>query len=69
MSQGEMVGAEVVRPAGAQAESEALGMIRAIQRWQPGSDDEGACGGIFGLRRWWLVFGTLTIFLGVPRCG
>jgi hypothetical protein len=61
---GEMVEAEAVRPAGARAGSEVLWPIRAIQRWLPGRDDEG----VFGLRRWRLVYGTLTIFLGVPRC-
>jgi hypothetical protein len=65
-SQEEMVEAEAIRPAGARAGSDALGTERALQHWRPGRDDEGACGGVFGLRR--LILGTLTIFLGVPHC-
>jgi hypothetical protein len=67
-SQEEMVVAEAVRLAGGRAGSEALGTVRALWHWRPGRDDEGACGGVFGLRRWRLVLGTLTIFLGVPHC-
>ncbi len=51
VSRGEMVGAEAVRPAGARARSEVLGTAKAQQRWRPGRDDEGACGGVFWLRR------------------
>ncbi len=67
-SQEEMVEAEAVRLAGAWAGSDALGTERALQHWRPGRDDKGACGGVFGLRRWRLILGTLTIFLGVPHC-
>jgi hypothetical protein len=67
-SREEMVGVEAVRPSGARTGSEVLGTAKALQRWRPGRDDEGACSGVFGLRRWRLVLGTLTIFLGVPRC-
>jgi hypothetical protein len=67
-SQEEMVEAEAVQPAGARAGSDALGTERALQSWRPGRNDEGACGGVFSLRRWRLILGTLTIFLGVPHC-
>jgi hypothetical protein len=67
-SQEEMVVAEAVRLAGARAGSEALGTVRALRHWRPGRDDEGVCSGVFGLRRWRLVLGTLMIFLGVLHC-
>jgi hypothetical protein len=67
-SQEEMVVAEAVRLVGARAGSEALGTVGALRHWRPGRDDEGACGGVFVLRRWRLVLGTSTIFLGVLHC-
>ncbi len=60
-----MVGAMAVWPAGTQAGSEVLRAATALQHWRPDCDDEGVCGSISGLRRWWLEFGKLARFLGV----
>jgi hypothetical protein len=43
--------AEVVRPAGARAGSEVLGMVSALQNWRPVHVDVGVCGGVSGLWR------------------
>jgi hypothetical protein len=61
-----MVGAVAVRPVGAQAGLEVHGAATALQRWRADRIDEGVvCGGVSGLRRWRLEFGTLARFLGV----
>jgi hypothetical protein len=57
--------------AGARAGSEVLGTASALQHWRPDSVDEGVCGGVSGLWRWWwqLALGKLLKFLvTLQRC-
>jgi hypothetical protein len=64
----EAVWAEAVRPAGARAGSEVHGMASALQHWRPDRIDGGICGGVSGLRRWWLALGKLWRFLVGLQC-